>query len=211
LLFDSPEAKEALAFMKKLTDLNGGIDNTNAFLSSFTGGANDAFYMEQLAMMISGPWRLPEIRKFKPDMDWGLDIEPLGPSAKGPCTLVGGFEVSIPKLSKSHEAAWEFVKYLGSLDIQIPMSKAAGNTPGHKVPDGHEYLQEDEAVAFFVKAGEWGASFPEAPWSFPLFFAVAQDAVQEVYAGDKTTDQALADARVKVQAEIDRWFANHPE
>jgi multiple sugar transport system substrate-binding protein len=210
LLFDSQAGKEALAFMKKLVDLNGGFENQEAFVSSFTGAANDPFYMGQLAMMISGPWRLPDIRKYVPDMEWGLAPEPIGPSADGPCTLVGGFEVSIPKLSKSYDGAWEIVKLLGTLDTQIPMSKAAGNTPGHRVPDGHPYLAEDEAAAFFVKAGEWGASFPEAPWSFPLFFAVGQDAVDEVFTNAKTVDQALADARVKVQAEIDRWFENNP-
>jgi multiple sugar transport system substrate-binding protein len=211
LTFDSPKGKEALAYMKKLVDLNGGFENQEAFSSSFTGAANDAFYMSQLAMMISGPWRLPDIRKYVPDMKWGLTSEPLGPSANGvKCTLVGGFEVSIPKLSIDYNAAWEIVKLLGQLDNQIVMSKAAGNTPGHKVPDGDPYLAEDAQAAFFVKAGEWGASFPEAPWSFPLFFAVGQDACDEVFPNAKSVDQALADARVKVQAEIDRWYENHP-
>ncbi|MCC7353630.1 MAG: extracellular solute-binding protein [Anaerolineae bacterium] len=210
LKFDSPEAKEALAFMKRLADINGGADQQNAFLSSFTGGANDAFYMGKMAMMISGPWRLPDVRKFVPDLEFGLAPEPLGPKNKGNATLVGGFEVSIPKLSKNYDAAWEFVKYLGGLEVQIRMSKVAGNTPGHKVPANHPYLQEDKEAAFFVKAGDWSISFPEAPWSFPLFFAVAQDAVQEVLTGAKDVDKALADARVKVQEEIDRWFTNHP-
>jgi hypothetical protein len=31
-----------------------------------------------------------------------------------------------------------------------------------------------------------------------------------VFTDAKTVDQALADARVKVQAEIDRWFENNP-
>ena len=210
LMFDSPEGKEALAFMKRLVDINGGPDQQNAFLSSFTGGANDPFYTGKLAMMYTGPWRLPDIRKYAPDLEFGLAPEPLGPKAKGKATLVGGFEVSIPKLSKNYDAAWEFVKYLGQLDIQIRMSKVAGNTPGHKVPPDHPYLKEDPAVAYFVTAGDWGISFPEGPWSFPLFFALAQDAVQEVFTNVKTVDQAYADARVKVQAEIDRWFTNHP-
>jgi multiple sugar transport system substrate-binding protein len=210
LLFDSENGKQALEFMKRLVDLNGGYENQEAFNSSFTGAANDAFYMGQLAMMYTGPWRLPDIRKYVPEMNWGLDIEPIGPMADGPTTLVGGFEVSIPKLSKSYDAAWELLKLLGTLDVQIPMSKAAGNTPGHKVPDDDPYLTQDDKVAFFVKAGEWGASFPEAPWSFPLFFAVGQDAVDEVFTEVKTVDEALADARVKVQAEINRWYEQHP-
>jgi multiple sugar transport system substrate-binding protein len=77
----------------------------------FQGG--DPFLLEKKATHFSGPWEVATIRKFVPDMEFGVVPLPVPDGTSGPVYTHGDFKnISIFSNSRHPEAAWAFVQYL---------------------------------------------------------------------------------------------------
>ncbi len=77
----------------------------------FQGG--DPFLLQMKATHFSGPWEVATIRKFAPDMDYGVAPLPVPDSHQGPVYTYGDFKnIAIFSTTRHPEAAWEFVKFL---------------------------------------------------------------------------------------------------
>jgi len=77
------------------------------------------------AMKISGPWDVQNINKFNPGLNYGITIIPY-PEGTGPRSLLCGTGIAICKGSRHAKEAWELMKMLTQVDIEIKATKEAG-------------------------------------------------------------------------------------
>jgi len=131
----SPEAAEALDFMKRGYDLIGGYDAANAFQSGFQGGPQDPFISGQVAMKIDGDWSLPGLARYGGGLDFGVAPPPIpddrlvlkGRFAKDKdrfITWIGGFSYAMPRGCPHPQLAWEFIKFATSLRGRLVENRA---------------------------------------------------------------------------------------
>ncbi len=126
----TPEAADALAFMKEGYDILGGYAAATAFESSFQGGENDPFISGQVAMKIDGDWTLNGLAIYGPNLDFGVAAPPVPDEryqAGGKdrfITWIGGFSYALPRGCPNPELAWEFVKFASSLEGRLIENRA---------------------------------------------------------------------------------------
>jgi len=97
-----------------------GFDNVVRFqagLNDIEGAASWAFMHGDLSVTYDGQWRVEELRKFKPDLEYR--VYPIPPPAIGGTPLggqVGGNYMIVPISAKNKRGAWEFLKFWTGLD-----------------------------------------------------------------------------------------------
>jgi multiple sugar transport system permease protein len=144
----SPEAAEALDFMKRGYDVIGGYDEANVFQSGFQGNENDPFISGQVAMKIDGDWSLAGLARYGPSLDFGVAPPPIpddrfyrrGRFAKVRdrfITWTGGFSYAMPRGCPHPELAWQFIKFATSLPGRLVENKAQASADRAK---GRIYL-----------------------------------------------------------------------
>jgi len=122
-----------------------GYDNVVRFqagLNDIEGAASWAFMHGSISIAYDGQWRVEELRKFKPDLEYR--VIPVPPPKEGGKPLagsLGGNFMIIPSSAKHKEGAWEFVKFWSGLDNPnraatfynlggwLPLSPAVANSP----------------------------------------------------------------------------------
>lgn len=109
-------ALEAIVnYRKKL-----GFENVLRFqagLNDIEGAASWAFMHGDLSITYDGQWRVEELRKFKPELEYR--VYPIPPPKVGGTplgALVGGNYMIVPISAKQKSGAWEFLKYWCGLD-----------------------------------------------------------------------------------------------
>ena len=112
---DAPENVAALEYVTDVYDALGGAEQVNGFTESFQTGALDPFLTGKVAMVINGNWNLEAIARHKPDMRFGVVPAP-APEGEQPITWSGGFAWAIPEGAAHVEEAWEFVKFMNSME-----------------------------------------------------------------------------------------------
>lgn len=124
---NSPEAVEAVEFIKSCYKVLGGIENADRYAATFRGESSDAFFTGQIAMKIDGDWALAGIARYAPELDFGSAPPPVPDdrlTKSGRFSGVnsidsswaGGFAYCIPKGAKHRELAWKFVKFVTSTE-----------------------------------------------------------------------------------------------
>lgn len=97
-----------------------GFDNAVRFqagLNDIEGAASWAFMHGDLSITYNGQWRVEEMRKFKPDMEYR--VYPIPPPEMGGTPLggqVGGNYMIVPISAKQKQGAWEFLKFWTGLN-----------------------------------------------------------------------------------------------
>lgn len=144
MAIDTPQNLRALenmvAYRKEV-----GFDNVLRFqagLNDIEGAASWAFMHGDLTITYDGQWRVEELRKFKPEMEY--KVIPIPPPAEGGTPLgglVGGNYMIVPISAKEKQGAWEFLKFWTGLDNPdraatfynmggwLPYSPAVANSP----------------------------------------------------------------------------------
>jgi multiple sugar transport system substrate-binding protein len=107
-------------------------------------------------MSMDGPWNLPRYKDLLKNLDWAFAPLPEGP--KKPATVVGGEYLAIFKQSKNPDAAWQFLKWLISPEVQAFWAMQSGYLPIRHavldVPEFQQYLKENPNFAVFVNQME---------------------------------------------------------
>lgn len=117
---DNPGAIAALQFWQDL------IKSGSAILSGPERGYElDKFIAGKVAMQITGPWTLSELKETGID----FDVFPI-PFLKHPAAVVGGENLYLMKTNPEREqAAWEFLQYILSEEFQTAWALGTGYLP----------------------------------------------------------------------------------
>ncbi|MDV6373304.1 maltose ABC transporter substrate-binding protein [Deinococcus arenicola] len=166
---------------------NAGADKASGFLNDLRykynlvpeGVSGDvakgAFNDGRLAMYLTGPWDMGDIKKA--GIDYGITTFPTPPGATGKWSpFVGVQGTMINAYSKNKVAAANFAKQISSSDAQLAFNKAGGRIPVSL--SARTKLKNDPVVAGFGKAISAGTAMPNVPamgavWA-PWSAAIAQ-------------------------------------
>lgn len=144
LTLNTPQNVRAL---KAIVDYRKKIGFENAVrfqagLNNIEGAASWAFMSGDLSITYDGQWRVEELRKFAPDMDYR--VYPIPAPAEGGTPLggvVGGNYMIVPISAKQKQGAWEFLKFWTGLNNPdraaafynlggwLPYSPSVANSP----------------------------------------------------------------------------------
>jgi multiple sugar transport system substrate-binding protein len=146
-------------------------------------------------MIEGGPWVRNQVPK---DVKWGVDLLPVGPSAKGPGTLLITDSLAIFKGTGVEEQATDLAKWLTNPENQFTYEKTHGLTPLRPVAGVDDLVKEDPTWKPFLDGIAFGG--PE-----PLFkdYKGLQNSmitmVQSVVTGQAEPKDALAKAAGDIQ------------
>lgn len=137
-----------------------------------------------IAILVSGPWALPDIADRRGDELWGVAAAALPGAPRGGQLLV------VPRCARDPDGAWALAAALTDADVQAAWSRRLG-----MVPTTAAGLARAGAVARQVHAALGAAiPLPRHPASAALFDDL-NPAVAAVVAGDATAAEALDGVR----------------
>lgn len=185
---------------------NAGADKAGAFMNDLRykynlvpegvdgSAAKSAFVDGRLAMLLTGPWDLGDIKKA--GIDYGIAAFPTPPGASGKWSpFVGVQGAMLSAYSKQKPVAAQFARAIVSGDAQVAFNKAGGRIPVSL--SARTKLKNDPVVAGFSKTISAGTPMPNvvemgavwAPWSA----AVAQSVQKAGQNYTQINDKAVQD------------------
>lgn len=190
--YDSPEAIEALTFVRSLV-----VDG----LAPKPGGEFDAATLMsqgKLAIFGAGRWGTNDLRRLKA-ID-GVELLPW-PKQKAPGSPVGWDAWPILKGSKNKDAAWTLIKYMMSEEFGDTITTGGGAAVPARVSDAtsDEFLEDaPENTELLSELLEVATPIPS-----PNRGAECQKVIEEAWlqgvSGTKQPDAALKEANTKLQ------------
>lgn len=160
----------------------------------------DGFLSGVSAMGLSGHWMVPDYaqQKFK----WDVAPIPAGPVARVTSANSAGFVIA--KASKSPDAAWQFVKYATGEAGQAQLAKIGFAVPiRESVAKSDAFLGQATKInhQIFVDATSYARPMPVFR-GYEEWSAAIGDALANVWTGDATLEDALAEAVANADAAL---------
>ena len=194
VLYNSDAGVQALTLWQKIfKELN---------LRSFTSEFDNAFASGKLAMAMDGPWNLPRYKDLLKGHDWAFAPLPAGPGGKA--TVVGGEYLAIFKQSEHPDAAWKFVKWLMSPEIQAFWAMRSGYLPIRhavkNVPEFKAYLLQNPNFKVFVDQMDVGHSQKPIDYGGLQITRDMAEAIEKATIGNLDVKTSLDEAAAKSNA-----------
>ncbi|MGP1375194.1 MAG: ABC transporter substrate-binding protein [Almyronema sp.] len=151
----------AIAALQLGADL---VQDGAAVLSSPERGFEiDSFIAGNVAMQITGPWTLPQLR----DAGIDFDVFPL-PISEQPAAVVGGESFFLGQTTPAKtQAAYEFLDYILSSDFQQTWALETGYLPANLTvrasPAYQQFVKDNPTLQVFLKQMDWARSRPIIP------------------------------------------------
>jgi ABC-type sugar transport system permease subunit/ABC-type glycerol-3-phosphate transport system substrate-binding protein len=199
--FNGPEGQAAVTWMRSfLLREVGDFTTLQAFNSSFKGAAQDAFGLGKVAMRIDSPFRIPDLRKYYPDLHFAVAPAPW---SKVHTAEVVGNSLVIPRGSKHREAAWEFIKFVTSKQQMISVCRSASRIPARRSAAMSPAFLSDPVMRPFVQEIPFGRSVPVAP-GYQQFAEALGRNLEPALKGDVSPDVALSKADAECRGILDK-------
>ena len=238
---NTPEAREALDYIVKGYDIVGGYEKAKSFESGFQGKENDCFIVEQVVMKIDGDWILNALSRYAPNLELHGDPAPVPDDRYNHVgrfkdekdtfvTWMGGFSLAIPKGAKNPEDGWKLIKFMTSTEGRLIENRAQaawermrgrvflprqiGNIEANETsvqifkPASPAYA---EAIEMHTKMARFGRIRP-ATFAGQVLWSEHVKAMEAACYKKATSEQALQDAQINVQRELNAFYdkEKHP-
>jgi multiple sugar transport system substrate-binding protein len=188
---DSPEGVKALSAISNL------VKSKYVSAECINWTQNDVekqFASGNAAMMINGPWHIPNLKKDAPDLKYTVVYLP---KDKKFASSMGGENIGITKAAKNVDAAWDFISWVLSTEKNIRFNKAGGTISPHSNASAEMQYPNDPVMKVFIE--QLAYAVPRGPHpKWPELSAAIQDAIQQSILGAKTPEAAAKDAGAKI-------------
>ncbi len=146
-LTPAEDATKALQFLQDMLFKDGS--SPIPVSSTDPTGPQKLLSNKQVAMMISGPWDIAPIQKAAPGLQLGL-----GAPLKGsdPKTSLAGAGLMIPAKAQNSELAWELLKKLTAVKVELEATKQAGMTMPRKSWGTDGAVKDDPLLSVVAKS-----------------------------------------------------------
>ena len=169
----------------------GGVDK-NTMMS--------LFLEQKAAMIITGPWSLPDIKAA--EVNYGIAPLPKNSdTGRYAAPLVGVKGYVISKTSTHKVQAYELIKYLTSAEVTKKFALVSNTLPSVKSVYADEEISSSEDIQGFLAQANYGQQMPTIPEMSAIWNPLTT-ALQSVYTGDATADQALKEAQQQIEEQI---------
>ncbi len=204
--FSEPRFREAFDFYMSL--YTRGFAPTVA--SQQVANVFQEFASGGIAMWITGPWNIGELRKRLPaelQDQWGTAPLP-GPTPPGPgASTAGGSSLVMFSNSRHKAEAWKLIEYLTAAEQQRRFFHLNGDLPARETAWRDTALAGDRHARAFLEQLRRVKPTPKVPEWEQIATRVAQ-AAEQVARGRRSADDALAalDRDVNEMLEKRRWM-----
>lgn len=154
LIMDTPEAIEAMQFQADLIYKHKVAPVPVAAVSY--EGPQKLFSAKRTAMILTGPWDLKAIKEGSPDVNFGI-AQALTHKTQG--TSAAGTSLFIPKGAKNPDMAWDFIKRVTALDVELATTKEANMTMPRVSWGSNPDVQANQIIAPFAKGLTYAQDF----------------------------------------------------
>jgi len=205
---------ETLNFMKEATDINFGIEELNAFWESTGEFDQLPIVLELASAEMNGSWTLFQLEDHAETLNYDVAPIPYGPSGNADRrgSTWGGWGYMIPQNAAHPEEAWELVKWLTT---EIEGTGACWFLQQQQRPsplvDCDGYMLDGEThpraeTILGVAALDYTANIsPVQPQADEIITRMTED----VMFGDKSPEDALAEAEAEIQALLDDFWEEY--
>lgn len=188
---DSPEGIKALTF---LSDLVKDGSMSKEVINWTQSDAMKQFIAGKAAMMINGPWQLPEIKKNAPDLKYGVTLVP---KDKQFASVLGGENLGVIN-GKNVDASVEFLKYFAQPDVMKNFTKEFGNFPPRKDVAADKAWTEDLLVKGFADEMQYAQPRGPSP-KWPEISNAISTALAKSLTQNSTPEANAKEAQAKIE------------
>ncbi|WP_298834118.1 ABC transporter substrate-binding protein [uncultured Planococcus sp.] len=194
---------EVLNWLKSWRDRIG--ENTvNSFQAQIDSQQGNPFFSGDLAMIVQQPTFYQQISEYAEDLNFGAVQLPEYEPGSGHTSWGGGFVAEIPEGSSDPEAAWEFIEYLTDKEAQTywaveNFDNVANIEAAEAATESDELTEEGQMVYQIAVESMEDTLFTPAPVEAPGFYNYINPQVDEFFLGQKTAEEALAQAEEDVK------------
>lgn len=215
---DDPENVAAIEFLKAIYDLQGGYANAKSFVDSFdVFGDGNSYVTDQVGAAVFDQWYPNVLTSYAAQVD--LAATPVMTQDGGePFTVAAGTSFVIPTSAENPSAACQWLLELTSLEAWeaagTARAETTANDPGRNgintglftgSPEADQAIREayatgnglsgfDQVIDTYYTVAANGQSFGASPAGQQIETEL-QNAVTAALLGEKTPEQALADAQ----------------
>lgn len=164
----------------------------------------DPFYVGQMSMRCLHISGIEDIRRYAPDLKYGITFIPAPPDGEQHSSWVGGWCIALPAGSRHPREGWDLIRWLCADPKGTELvGKEMGLMPGYKPSPAFKALAGAPGFGQFYKIlQETRHQRPVMPVQ-AYYMGALQRAVDAAIYGKKTPKQALDDATAETQAELD--------
>ncbi len=201
---DSPEVMRAVKWTKDYyTDYD--FNAVQAFIGGLGTGEQHAFLTEKIAMMVLDMSFLDLIRRYRPDLQYGV-VET--PSFEGypTASMAGSWWLGIPRGAVNPRAAWDFMRFATRADIQLDELAARDDDlfPANRLAATDSSFLVSPEVEVFVRQMEFAHSPTVVPLAHGVFWREFYGALERSVYGQQEPEAAFAQAQTQIQESLNR-------
>src|SRR5215217_3795660 len=201
--YNSSEGVRAMEFLKQQVDAGIKSQKEHSWGLEF---ANRTF-----PVMIEGSWMLAAFpRESWPTLEQEVGFIPMFPvpnQTTQTSTMMGGWELAIPSTSQHSDLAWELITIMAEPQILGPFLRDMGFLPTqHTLGEGPSSQPLKESIPYFeemISMIPYGQG-RQNPAEYPQIAEHIHEAIQQVYNGSASPEDALDMAAAKSAASL-RW------
>lgn len=187
---NSPEGIHAYQF---LSDLVKDGSMSKEVINWTQADVLKQFSAGKIAMMINGPWQLPELASTVPNLKFGLALVP---KDKEYASVLGGENLGVVNGENVKEAV-EFLKYATSPEVITPFAQGFGYFPVRKDVAADPYWSKNPQLKVF--ADNMNYAKPRGPHpQWPEISNAISEALSKVLTFQSTGAEATKEAQEKI-------------
>ncbi len=144
---DTPIVRDALKYYKEMVDKRlvpegASVDTGANWVAPFLTG--------KVGMLINGPSTIALLKKEHPEIDFGVTLIPGKTGGTG--SFTGGDDIAISRNSKNIAAAWKFLSFMLSDEVQLELYAKNGYPTLRTDLANNKYVQGDPRLVTVNKA-----------------------------------------------------------
>jgi multiple sugar transport system substrate-binding protein len=191
---DSPEGIKAYSF---LADMVKDQSISKEVLNWTQADVMKQFAAGKLAMMVNGPWQIPELKTNAPDLQYGVVLLPKGQKY---ASVLGGENLGVVN-GKNVDEAVNFIKYVASPEVIKPFAQGFGYFPSRKDVATDKYWTEDPILKVFNEEMQYAQ--PRGPHpKWPEISNALSLALQKTLTLSTTPESAVKEAQGKINESL---------
>lgn len=151
------------------------------------------FAAGKVAMMVNGPWQLPELATTAPDLKFGIVLLP---KDRQYASVLGGENLGVVN-GKNVDEAVSFIKYVASPEVIKPFAQGFGYFPARKDVASDPYWTDNAQLKVFAQNMEYAQ--PRGPHpKWPEISNALSEALDKAITGQSDAATLAKEAQTKI-------------
>lgn len=184
----------AIEALSMFNDLTNKYQVTPPSVTTYSWNeAQDAFLTGKASQVVLGSAAIYSfISGENSNINWGACLLPKGPNGTEYASFSGGDSIGITSQCENPEAAWDFIEYSLSEDVQVDELAKGGLLPARSDFFDNEYFNSTPEYQVLREALEVGHT--PVSLKYDEMYVPILEAMQTCLNGEKTPDQAFTEA-----------------